>query len=244
MSIARTAAIVASVPALVLVPLFGSYVSAQEATPTAYTCQSALPASPVAGTHAMVMGTPGPASEHDMGGMEMGIEVDQLYIDMMLPHHASIIAMAHAAQDRLSDERLLAIAESIIVSQTTENEELRGYREQLFGHAEPMPMDGSMMGMMEELMPGLGNTDDMALMMDPGALVAAFCAAENADLAFIDLTIPHHEMAIVASETALDAAVHDEVREVAERVIADQRREIEELTEIREDLSEEGTPAA
>jgi uncharacterized protein (DUF305 family) len=75
-------------------------------------------------------------------------------------------------------------------------------------------------------------------------LVAAFCAADNADMGFIDLTIPHHEMAIAASAAALERATHPEIQEIAQQVIAAQEREITELTEIRERLTEAATPAA
>ena len=107
----------------------------------------------------------------------------------------------------------------------------------------PMPMDDSMMAAMEQMMPGMGDKESMAAMMDAEALVAAFCAAENADLGFIDLTIPHHEMAIAASEAALEQATHPEIQGVAQQVIDAQQREIEELTEIRQGLVESATPS-
>ncbi len=37
---------------------------------------------------------------------------------------------------------------------------------------------------------------------------------------------------------------HDEIQEVAEQVIEDQQREIDELTEIRQELTESATPSA
>ncbi len=45
-----------------------------------------------------------------MAGMAMDVEFDQLYIDMMLPHHGSIVAMAQAALPLLQDERLRTLA--------------------------------------------------------------------------------------------------------------------------------------
>jgi uncharacterized protein (DUF305 family) len=101
-----------------------------------------------------------------------------------------------------------------------------------------------MMDMMDMMMPGMEDMQAMAAMMDADALVAAFCAGEDADLTFIDLTIPHHQMAIMASEAALEQATHEEIREIAERVIQDQQREIDELTAIRQELSGEGTPTS
>lgn len=214
--------------------------SAQEASPTPSVSCSSMP--PASGMTGMMMGTPMAGDGHQMTGT--AVEFDQVYIDMMLPHHASIIALARAAQERPTDERLQAIAENIITSQSAENEELRGYREGWYGSDEPTPMDGTMMGLMTEMMPGMGNMGDMQQQTNPRALVAAFCAGEDADLTFIALAIPHHEMAIRASEAALNQATRKEIRELAERVITDQRREIEELKQIAAEISDEATPAS
>ncbi len=242
MHITRRAATAAIIPAFVLIPFFTpSGVAAQEATPTmTYSCETAMTASPMASMEGMTMGTPA-AGEHDMAGE--GVEFDQLYIAMMVPHHQSIIAMAQVAQGRLSDERLRTMAETIITDQEREVAELRGYRDMIYGSPRTMSMD-AMMNMMIERMPGMGDMDEMAMLMDAEALVAAFCAAEDPDLAFIDLTIPHHQMAIDASMVAYLQAVHPEIKEIAKGVIEAQEREIEELTAIRAELTGESTPAS
>lgn len=224
------AALAALIPALIVLPFGGA---AQEATPTAtYSCESAA-ASPMAGTPPAAMG--------GMAGMAM--ELDQAYIDMMIPHHASIIAMAEAALPRLTDERLREIAQAVITTQQPEIDELRDLRQRLYGDPNPMPMDAAMMAAMDEMMPGMGTMDEMAFQMDTAAQVAAICAAEDMDLAFIDLTIPHHQMAIVASEAVVAKGSHPEIREIAEQVIAAQQQEIDELAAIRAELTGEGTPA-
>lgn len=209
----------------------------QMATPPAeYSCDAGMPsnATPTMGSGpgtAMDMASP-------MAGMPMEARLDRVYVEMMIPHHASIIAMAEAALPRLTDERLQEIAGNIISAQSAEIEELRGLRDALAGTT-PMPMAempmDMMMGMMMEMMPGMGSMDEMAMQMDPAAQVSAICEAENPDLAFIDLTIPHHEMAIAASEAVLEQSTNDEVRAFAERVIADQQAEIETLEEIRQE---------
>lgn len=216
---------------------------AQDATPTAITCEqlAAQGAGTPEATHDdMAMGTP--AANTDLQHMTM--ELDQMYIDMMIPHHQSIIAMAQAALPRLSDERLREIAQAVIETQGPEIAELREFRKAWYGDPEPMAMDDGMMASMNEMMPGMSGTmTEMALQMDAAAQVDAICAADNADLAFIDQTIPHHQMAIEASEAVLDNAVHPELRDVAQRVIAAQQREIDELTAIRQELSGAATPA-
>jgi uncharacterized protein (DUF305 family) len=226
---------------LVLLPAGNpSGAAAQVATPAVtYSCEAVPTASPVAGMHGMAMGTPTAAMDY------AAVALDQAYIDMMIPHHQSIIPVAEAALPRLTDERLREIAQAVVAAQQPEIEELRGYREQWYGSAEPMPMDEAMMAAMVELLPGMSGTmEEMAFQMDAPAQVAAFCAAENPDLAFIDQTIPHHQMAIEASEVALEQATHPEVRDFAQRVIDAQQREIETLTEIRSEIAVSATPSS
>jgi uncharacterized protein (DUF305 family) len=214
--------------------------AAQTATPSV-SCESAAAASPMPSGGGLVVGTP-EATTQDSAAQH--VDFDQLYIDMMVPHHTSIIALAQVAQDRLTDERLQSIAAQIVTDQTREIEELRGYRDQFYGDPQPMPLDEEMMATVMQAMPGMHDTAAMHLLMEPQALVAAFCAGDDPNLAFIDLTIPHHEMAIQASEAALDQAAHEEIRTLAQRVIDAQRQEVDELQTIRAELSGEATPTS
>ena len=223
----------------VVVPRSPVPTAAQEGTPAmTYACVVGT-STPGAMAHEMPMaGTPAAGMDH------MVMEFDQMYIDMMIPHHESIIAMAQAALPRLQDDRLREIAQAVIEDQGAEIVQLQEYREAWYGDPNPMPMDEAVMVAMDEMMPGMGDMAAMQMQMDPNALVAAFCAGKDPDLAFIDLTIPHHQMAIQASKAAMEQATHDEIRLVAERVIDDQQREIDELTAIRQEFTEAATPSA
>ncbi len=202
-------------------------------TPTAGTVAARQAATPMPG--AAAGGTP-------MAGMAHMMDLDLMYIDMMIPHHESIVALAKAAQPRLEDERLRDIADAIVSAQEAEIAELQNHRERFYEGSAPMPMDHGMMEAMASMMPGAGDMDDMAFQMDAAAQVAAFCRADDPDRAFIDLVIPHHEMAIVSSRPVAERAAHDELRGFAERVIADQEREIGELAAIRDELYGSATP--
>lgn len=228
--------VVVVVAPLILYALPAHAAAQSTGTPTPiYSCDGATPSVARPGTSpgGMAMGTP-------MAGMAM--EFDQLYIDMMIPHHASIVAMAQAILPRLADQRLQEMARNIVDAQSAEVDELRGYRQHFYGSAEPMPMDPTMMGMMANLMPGMGAMDQMAAQMDPATQVAIVCVASNADVAFIDATISHHQMAIMASQAALQQASHVEIKALAQRVIEDQQREITDITSIRAELSDMATP--
>lgn len=215
------------------------------AVPTATALARQATPAPTCGAVTPAVATPAADhGGHEMSGMATDTEFDQLYIDMMIPHHQSIVAMAEVALPRLTDERLREIAGAIIATQVPEIEELRGYRAAFYGSPKPAPMDGPMMEMMTQAMPGMpGTMEEMMVQMDPVAQVAAFCAAADPQLAFIDTTIAHHRMAIVASQTALDSAVHQEIASFAQRVIDAQQAEVDQLTAIREELYGTATPA-
>ena len=88
----------------------------QEATPAGgSSCDSMLP-----------FATPA-ADEHGMAGMETGtpangmaMEFDQLYIDMMIPHHQGAIDMARIELRFGKDPMLRKLAEEVIKAQEAE----------------------------------------------------------------------------------------------------------------------------
>jgi uncharacterized protein (DUF305 family) len=174
------------------------------------------------------------------GDMEM-MEFDLAYIDMMIPHHESIIMLAEVAVGELEDERLIAIAEAIIAGQEAENEELKALREEWYGDAEPAPMSAEIM-MVSMGMEGDCVDEHHMNLMSGEWLVQQFEDAEDKDLAFIELSIQHHQMAIDTSEVALEQAEHEEIKEIATAVIEAQEAEIAELESIRDEL--QATPAA
>lgn len=223
--------------ALVMGFVAGAHQSATAAdigTPTPIGC--AMAGTPAAGAHAHM------ADDMEMHDAAMPMDADLLFIDMMIPHHESIIALSQAALPRLQDERLQAIARAVIETQSAEIDELRGYRQAFYGSPDPEPLsDHAMMALMGDSSKPM---DAMMAEMDADVQVAAFCASPDPDLAFIDLAIPHHESAVAASLVVLTSAVHPEIVDVAQRVIDAQQREIDELRQIREELVAAATPAA
>lgn len=116
-------------------------------------------------------------------------------------------------------------------------EELRDHRERISGGPEGMPMsDPETTEAMMAAMPTMGRHEDMAMPMDPTMPVTAFCAVA-ADLAVIDLVIPHHEAAVAAWRGVLGAVTDDGIRAFARRVIDDRAREIENLDAVRAEMT-------
>ena len=170
-------------------------------------------------------------------------EFDQLFIDANVPHHAAIVTFATSALVRIEDPQLRAVALDIILDQSVEMSELRMLRERLYGSSVPAPMDeGRMTAMMSQS--GMEGMDpaEMAFQMDPSAMAATICGAEEPDLTFIDLTIAHHQTAIMMGEAALEQAQSDELKEMVRHSVNVQRSQIEELEQIRAELTDSATP--
>lgn len=207
-------------------------------TPSTQGCTST--GTPVAGMNhrMMVDATPAVGMHHGspIAGMHQG-EFDLMYIDMMIPHHESVIALAEVARHELTHPELIEIAEAIVATQDAEIEEMELLRDEWYPDAAPVTMQ-AMMGM-----PGMGT--DMEMMdqqMNATWQVETFCAADNKDVAFIEQVIQHHQMAIDVSRAAEDHAVHPELQAIALRVIEDQQHEIDRLDAIRAELTEAATP--
>jgi uncharacterized protein (DUF305 family) len=91
------------------------------------------------------------------GGAGPMVQFDLMFIDMMIPHHASAVAMAEVALTRAEHPDLRALAEDIIARQSAEIEQMQAWREQWFPGSAAMPMEqmaGMMGGMMGEMMGG------------------------------------------------------------------------------------------
>jgi len=200
----------------------------ETSTPAAWSCETA--------------GTPatGPSMTESTPMMNHGsddvteAEFDQMYIDMMVPHHGSIIALSQAALPHLTDPRLQEMAQAIIDAQTAENAQLSEWREEWYGAASADVDDQYMMQMLVAM--PVGTMDEMMQEMDAAWQVSTFCAAENPDVAFIQQAIRHHQMAIDASMIAVEQAAHPELAEFAQGVIEAQQAEIDTLNAILEEL--------
>jgi uncharacterized protein (DUF305 family) len=181
-----------------------------------------------------------PATGQPGAGMHMGQEFDLMFIDMMIPHHESAIAMAQVALVRAEHEELRTLAQEIIAGQQAEIDQLTAWREAWYPGAPAMPMEqmGQMMMGMMQGMPGMRGTPGAGMwnagglmgMMDAAAEVQALCNASGPfDRAFIERMIPHHLSAVLMAQVALQRATHAEITQLAQAIIDAQEREIGEM---------------
>lgn len=144
------------------------------------------------------------------------VPFDLAFIDAMIPHHREAIAMAEAANSRgLSQPDLQEIANDITISQQLEIDQMLQWRESWFGSRTLGPLQPEVLGVPED---ELGMKHDSANELE---------VAPDVDTTFAQLMIPHHEGAISMAEVASERAEHNEIRDLASRIIDAQEREIE-----------------
>jgi uncharacterized protein (DUF305 family) len=156
------------------------------------------------------------SSATPMGGMDHSSatpsgDYDRSFIDLMVPHHQAAVEMAKVAQAHATHAELKTLADAIINAQDNEIAQMRGWRKAWYGS------DQTPAGMGEHQMAGMD--------VDLNQLAAA----NPFDRAFIDAMIPHHQSAIEMAQEAQTRAQHQEIRDLAGRIIADQQREIDQM---------------
>jgi uncharacterized protein (DUF305 family) len=85
---------------------------------------------------------------------------------------------------------------------------------------------------MQSMMEGMGEAQQMMMqgMIETEGPMMQGMMAEDPDVAFACAMIPHHQGAILMAEAELQHGDSQDMKQMAEKIIADQRREIEELT--------------
>jgi uncharacterized protein (DUF305 family) len=149
----------------------------------------------------------------DMMGQTPGMSMagdapfDAMFIDGMIGHHQGAIDMAEIALEQAEHEEIRALAEEIIVAQTTEIEQMQSWRSEWY--------------------PDLGATGGMQMGM--GEMMVSEDESVPFDQRFIEAMIEHHQGAISMAEMVLTQAEHEEIRTLAEEIIAAQAAEIEQM---------------
>lgn len=195
----------------------------------------AMAASPTAGDSTTTSTSDTAGTMASTPGAMAAASFDQQFIDMAIPHHATIVSAAGAALIRVEDPELRAVSVDIILDQAVEVDKLRDLRMRLTGSSLPTPIEMSMM----TTMPGMAGIDPagMAQQMNPAAFTAQVCDAPEADLAFIDLTIAHHQVAVMMAQVAMEQATDPELQALATHSALTQQAQIAELQQIRDRLA-------
>ena len=102
----------------------------------------------IAGVTAAACGGSKSTASPESTSADSAVPFDRAFIDAMVPHHQSAIAMARAAKIAgLSDPELVKVADNIVTSQQAEIDDMRGWRERWFGSGAIDPQGADSLGL-------------------------------------------------------------------------------------------------
>lgn len=155
---------------------------------------------------------------------------DLQFLDTMIPHHQGAVDMARPAVEKAAHPELREFARQIIADQEREIAEMRRIRERYYA-GKPEAMNMEMAGMADS-MKG----------MDMKRLNAA--TGNEFDLMFLEQMTPHHDGAVVMSRDGLGKLEHEEIKQLANQIIASQQREVAQMNEWKKAWSTQSSQGA
>ncbi len=177
------------------------------AVSTAIVLVSAFVAPPTSPTPTMAASTEsGEMAGHDMSGMSMTVDREAAFITGMIPHHQEAVESARAVLETTERPEIRNFAQNVIAAQTEEISLLKGWRDQWYLDA--------------------AEADYTPMMDEPAGL-----SAGEADRAFLEGMIIHHQGAIDMAQTYLEAnyVKQGDVVQMAEAIVNAQTGEITQM---------------
>jgi uncharacterized protein (DUF305 family) len=137
--------------------------------------------------------------------------IDANFIEQMIPHHESAIAMAELAKEKSKREEIKSLADDIIKSQSAEIAQMRQWYQEWYNKE----------------VPKVDTHDNM--MMDGNVSTAKLSEAADFDKEFLDNMIPHHQMAVMMANMLKLNTERPEMKKLADDIVAAQTKEIENM---------------
>lgn len=146
-------------------------------------------------------------------GQQAVMNIDQHFIEQMIPHHEGAIVMAQVALQKSKRPEILSLATGIIEAQQREIDDMKAWYKEWYGK------DTSACC-------GMGGGHAMHMDGMSGDMLR-LTTTSNFDLEFIKQMIPHHEMAIMMAQMLAASTDREEMKTLADNIITSQSREIE-----------------
>lgn len=160
-----------------------------------------------------------PVSNRTEGMMN---NIDEHFIEQMIPHHDGAITMAEIALTKATHPEIKTLAGVIIEAQSREIKDMQSWYKAWFGrdvkNGDTYSMMGGMMSQGGMHMVGRQENDTQAL--------------ENAvdfDKTFIENMISHHQLAIMMTQMLKSGTNRPEMLTLANNIIESQSKEIEQM---------------
>ena len=150
---------------------------------------------------------------------DMG-DVDEHFIDQMIPHHEDAVTMSELALVKAEHQELKDLPQRIITVQNQEVEQMKQWRKDWFGLGGLLIKVASAHGFEHGLNMGMmGDTSDLEELEN----------AQPFDKKFIEEMIPHHQMAVMMARMLLNTTQRTEMKKLANDIVSSQNQEIEQM---------------
>lgn len=148
-------------------------------------------------------------------------QADITFAQDMIPHHTQAIAMSKMAAQQAGSSQVKDLAARIEAEQQPEIDQLSGFLRAW--NAPVPPMAGMGQGDLGSMgaMPGMMTSGEMQQLGQANG--AAF------DRMFLQMMISHHKGAVMMAKTELSSGQNPDARQLAQRIIDAQQREITEM---------------
>lgn len=140
--------------------------------------------------------------------------VDKQFIEQMIPHHESAIAMAKLALQKTKHDEVKTLANNIITSQTAEINTMKQWYKDWYGTDVPTVSTNHMWG--GSMMNSQTSTDELS-------------AASDFDKAFLSQMIEHHQMAVMMANMLSISTNRPEMKKLGNDIITAQNKEIGDM---------------
>ncbi len=152
-------------------------------------------------------------------------QADITFAQGMIPHHAQAVAMSEMAAQRAESPQVKDLAARIQAAQQPEIDQLTGF---LRAWNAPVPDANSPMAGMGQMEHGASGP--MPGMMSGDQMQGLGQASGNTfDRMFLQMMIAHHQGAVTMAGTELKDGQNPDARQLAQRIIDAQQREITEM---------------
>ncbi len=186
--------------------------------------------------------TPGAAPDASPQAIEIdltALDFDLIYLDAMIPHHQAAIAMAIVLLERTDRQEMKDLATSIIETEQVELAIMTGWRAEWYPDI-PQLTEMQLIDAMNVKLsdnPGVGGVAGLEEMgrEHTSEDVQALCVSgDDIDITFIDTMIAHHSSTIILSREGVNRAVHGEIKQLSDSIIAAQQFNIDQMLAWRE----------
>lgn len=191
---------------------------------TVSTCNAGM----TSGTAGM-MGTGTPMN---IGAIPME-RFDLMFIDMMIAHHQSAIAMAFVVIEQGTDPALVTLAGDILDTHESDIDRMQEWRGRWYPNAPEFLMGPAVSEMMQDSrhLRGMPHLHMLGLMDPEIAAETIRNAPETVDLAFVNAMLLHHQGAAMMMEAAVLNAGHPELAGLAGTMLEDHQEHLTALHE-------------